>query len=195
MITKTMIDRLAAGEREELEAILAEARGKRAPTARYQSDAGDASAWYLLLLIAAGLGIVAHVVVFGGFGAVPEFWRTVTTAPAIALSPGGGLVTLGFQVAIVVAPWSAWKLISIYGRHGWALASFGFVRVRGKRIQLVRVSDIVRVDRTRFGGGGQRRFSVIKITSRDGGVLSSYASALFDELCKRVPAGTTINPG
>jgi len=192
MITKTIVGRLATSEREELEVILAEARGKRAPTARYQSDAGDTSAWYLLLLIASVFGIVAHVVTFGGFGAVPEFWSRVVTAPELALTPSGGLVTLGFQVAIVVAIWSAWKLVSIYGRHGWALTSFGFIRIRGQRIQLVRFPDIVRVDRTRFGGG-QRRFTLVKITSRDGGVLTSYASALFDELCKRLPAGATVN--
>jgi hypothetical protein len=192
MIARIRIDRLAAAERDELREIVAEARGKKHPTARFQSDAGDTAAWYLLVLIAATLGVFAHAVVHGGPAAIVEWWSVAIEHPALVAGPDA-VVTIGVQLAFVAAGWAAYRLASLRYGHGWALTSFGFVRVRGRRLQVVRFADITRVERLRYGSARQRRFSVVRITARDGGVLSSYAGALFEGLRARLPETATVD--
>lgn len=188
-VVETTFAGLATPERNELLEILAEAKGKRAPTGRYQSDLGDSSVLYLWLLLVSAGGIVAYLVVFG----VPDvlgYWRWVVAEPRLITHQPA---TLGVQLAVPVAAWSAYKLVRILRRgHGWALASFGFARVQGDRLLLVRFSDIAKVEISRGGGGRHRRYTHVEVTARDGTSLTSYAAALLAGLKQRLPPDATV---
>lgn len=189
-VVDTSFEGLATPERNEVLEILAEAKGKRAPTGRYQSDLGDSSVLYLWLLLVSVGGLVAYAVVFG----VPDpigFWRSVISHPqVIAVRPAD----LAVQLAVPVAAWSAYKLLRMLRRgHGWALTSFGFARVQGDRLLLVRFPDIARLEISRGGGGRHRRYTHLKLTARDGTTLTSYAGALLAGLRQRLPPDATVH--
>jgi hypothetical protein len=175
MITKTKTSQLAAAERDELLAILAEARGKAFGTSRFHQER-DALFGYLLLTVAGTFGIVAFLVVFG-LGDLRAFWSAF---------PGSvnanQVAAIGFHAAVVITPWAAWRLVTRWHRTGAALTSYGFVKVRGNNLRVVRFSDITRVVRTRG-----RRYAHIEIATRDGGVLGTYAGSLYDGLAKQLP--------
>ncbi|HEU0029833.1 MAG TPA: hypothetical protein VFQ53_04310 [Kofleriaceae bacterium] len=190
MVTRTTIAQLAAPEREELERVIAGARGKKFGTDRYVSDAGDSSVPYLFVLLLAIVGIVAFQVSYG-FGMIPEYWRFVGMGfPRTLIHPA-----LGVQLAVVAGIWSAWMLVQIYGRHGWAVTSFGFVRVRGKKLRVVHWRDVIRLSRRQVQSGSgikSRRFTIVTLTTRDGSALESYAGSLWTATRERLPADATV---
>src|SRR5690349_10173141 len=111
MIAKTKTSRLAAPERDELLAILKEARGRAFGTARFHQER-DALFGYLLLAVAGTFGVVAFLVGFGLEDA-RAFWAWFP-----ASVNANGLPAIGFHVAVVVAPWAWWCLVTRWNRTG-----------------------------------------------------------------------------
>lgn len=172
---------LPAAEREEVAKVLA----VRVPSDVWDSDEGDVVVWYLFLgLILAG-GIVAAMIEFS----LAEFvamWKFMpTTFPYGLLSP-----MFGGLVALLLLPLLVRKLLSLHGRTGWMVTSFGLVRMRGPRLRVARWPDITRLSRERIGTG-RSRFVMVRVTTSKG-VLACDTGALYREIARRVPSTTVV---
>jgi hypothetical protein len=173
VITRSKIADLPADERAELAEILAEARGKKFPTERFQSNADEASFVFYLLVMASVGGLIAYVVVFGN--PVAGLYASPTNPALYAL------------LSIPVGAYSLWRVVANFRGNGWALTSFGFVHVIRTRVQIVRFADIVRLEFRRF-----KRGKSIKLITRDGTSMHSYAGALLDKLVVRLPPEAVV---
>jgi hypothetical protein len=177
------LDKIADAERRELMEIIDEARGHKFGTERYISDAGDSSVPFLFVLALAAVGIVAGLL---DAGQLIAFWRHLVTAlpgslRAVAVSPQLAV----FPLAVIAALWAGLKLIAVLRGHGWALTSFGFVRVRGRNLRIVRFDEIKKVARRVIGT--RRKHVMITLTTTDGRVLDGYAGRLYEPLLRRLP--------
>src|SRR5678815_2845101 len=110
MITKTTISGLAQPERDELLAILREARGRAFGTARFQPEK-DALAGYLIFGVAGIAGAIAYLAVFGA-ASLPSFWSGLPSS--VTYNPAA----LGFHAAIVVGPLCAWRFATRFYKVG-----------------------------------------------------------------------------
>lgn len=144
---------LTPEERKELEAAL------RDPN-RFLSDYGDSAAWWLLVLLAGIGGAVASGIEFLDDG-------------RYAFRPG--LIPLAFLASLAGIVWSSVTWALNHNRRGFAATSFATFRVKGRRLLLVRHRDVIRIEWTRHAPPRKQRFSVLRITGRDGKVLTLYA--------------------
>jgi hypothetical protein len=186
MITPSKISELPADERAELEAILAEARGTRAPTDRFQSNADEASFVFYILLLGSVIGLVAYVVAFGNpFAELADMFAFGFSARHLCTSP-----TTAALVAIPVAAYSLWRIIANFRGNGWALTSFAFVHVVRGRVRMVRFGDIAKLEVRRFRHRGRK--TVFSVITRDGAKIQSYAAALLPALRERLAPSTPV---
>jgi|JI9StandDraft_1071089.scaffolds.fasta_scaffold105718_3 hypothetical protein len=174
------LDELPAGERAEILKLL----GERSREVWY-SDEGDGLAFHLLFGLAALGGVIA------GLTMIPvedllDFW---TYLPGSLTSPSS-LMVLGFLLAILSIPLVLWRFFVLHKRHGWLLTSFGYVRVRGPDLRLVRWQDITRVQR-RVIGSGRGKFAMVDLTTPNG-TLESDTSYFFNDIKRRVPQSATV---
>ncbi len=181
-IEKTTRSRLKDTERAELDAILREFAGQRGQfTARFFSTEGDTLAWFLLLGLAGLGGIVAGIV-----EGVPA--QLVRYGEAgLRASPLGLLrnpVLLGFLAAIVALAWSIAAFVRAHRRCGWAVTSFGVLRVFGDKLTLLRFADIATATRRKVRA--RRPFSALELTAKNGQRLTTFATPLMDTIVARV---------
>ena len=166
---------LGANERAEIERILA-AKGSE-----WASDEGEAMLVWAILAVASVGGIVAT---FVGFG-LEEMRYALEGLPYTLRHAFGG-----FVVACVVFAICVWRYITLHGRCGSMVTSFGYLRVRGAALRLVRWDDITMALIRKIGG--RHRFSVVELTTKQGPVFVSLDGSLFSEIQRRVPPGTQI---
>ena len=188
MITPSKIADLPTDERVELAEILAEARGKKAPTERFQSNADEASFVFYFLVAASVVGFIAYVVVFGNPLAELRDYVEFGFTPRMFVTPAAGAV-----LAIPVGVYSLWRVLANFRGNGWALTSFGFVHVIRTRVRIVRFADVVRVEYHSFRyGRGKRRATSMKLITRDGTSMHCYAGALMKRLVERLPPEAVV---
>jgi hypothetical protein len=183
-VERTSAAQLSAGERAELEALLADSRQGRAGE-RFLSDFADAAGWWLLLFLAALVGGIASGLVFfeDGSVGVADFLRALVVNPmVIVLAPH----IPGLLVSAAVIVWVALSFVRSYGRRGYAITSFALIRVRGPRLRLLRHLDVARAERSVHGSRG-KRFTALDLTAKDGSrvcfyVTGNFARAALDEV-------------
>ena len=178
-ITKTTLRRLPDAERAEVEAILREfAQQPRQFTDRFCSDEGDTLAWFLLLGLAGLGGVVAAIV------------EDVPASLFAGLRAGYVFPTLrnplvfGFVAAAVATVWSATTFVRTHRRCGWAVTTFGVLRVFGAKVKLLRFVDVASAERRQVNV--RRPFSVLELRAKDGGLLTTYATPLMGAILARV---------
>lgn len=179
-ITRTKTDRLATSERADLEAAL------RDPE-RFHSDGKEiGQAAVILPLLLAPLWYVL----------LQEFLHphrgAGNTLDAIALAlrdlswhysmlwRGEFLVLLGvvvLPIAIVGIALYGWRT---RGRHGYAITSFGVVRIRGQALRVLRYEDLTEL---RHGRRDRPQYRVItdelELVAKDGKCLTLYGFGLL----------------
>ena len=192
MITRTTIAALPADERKEIEGILADARGQKFPSGRFQSNADEASFIFYVLFAGSVFAVIAYLVVFD----VSEGIEELSWIYRYGFNPRGFLRPgFGALLAVPVGAYSLWRILANFRGNGWALTSFGFVHIIRNKVQIVRYADIVKIELFRFTAGRRataRRATSIKIYTRDGSKLHSYAASLLEGLRERAPEGTPV---
>ena len=166
-------------ERAEIDKLLAER-----PRDLWHSDEGDGLAFHLLAALAA-LGALVAGHVNDMFGELAEFWAAVPYS-LMGFYPAPP----GLSLAILMIPLIAWRFRVLHGRHGWMVTSFGYLRVRGPRLRLVRWRDITRLER-RVIGSGRGKFSMLLLTT-PAGTLECDTAIFFNEIKQRLPATATV---
>jgi hypothetical protein len=183
-IEKTTRQRLRDSERAELDEILREFAGQKMQfTARFCSNEGDTLAWFLLLGLA-GLGGIVAGIVEGVPSLFVQYYRYDFAAGTLGLLRNP--VTLGFGAAVIAVVWSASTFLRTHRRCGWAVTSYGVMRVFGDRLTLLRFADVASGSRRRVGT--RRPFSVLELTAKNGQRLVTYATPLMDTILARLPA-------
>lgn len=192
MITRTTLAALPADERKEIEGILAEARGQKFPTGRFESNADEASFIFYVLFAGSVLALVAFLVVFD----VSEGLEELSWIYRYGFNPRGFLSgSFGALLAVPVGAYSLWRILANFRGNGWALTSFGFVHLIRSKVRIVRYADITRIEFRHFTAGTRataRRATSISIYTRDGSKLHSYAASLFKGLRERISEGTLV---
>lgn len=175
----THMNALHDAERQEIETIL------RAKGPGWVSDEGDGMLLWAILGIGSLFGIIATLVVFSGEEVTSYFTYAAQMLPHSLASP-----IAGFCVACVVLPICIWRFVTLHGRFGWMATSFGFLRVRGPALRLVRWADVTVVTRRRISG--RHGFSIVELGTKQGPVFESMTGGLMSEIKQRVPPGTQI---
>lgn len=163
---------LPADERGEIIKLL----GERSREVWY-SDEGDGLAFHLLLGIAAIGGAIACVV---EIQASLAYWQIEDQKALL----------LGLTLAIALLALVLWRFFVLHKRHGWLMTSFGYLRVRGPSLRLVRWTDITRAQR-RVIGSGRGKFAMVDLTTPKG-TLESDTSYFFNDIKRRLPPTATV---
>lgn len=166
------LGQLPADERVEIDRLLRE--GSRE---WWHSDEGDGLAFHLLLAVAAVAGAVASI--YDISISDPEFGAA-----------GVDLGVLGLTLSLGILALLPWRFLVLHGRHGWLVTSFGYLRVRGPSLRLVRWPDIIKVER-RVIGSGRGKF-VMNLLTTPKGTLECDTSIFFTEIKRRIPTTATV---
>ena len=179
-ILRTRTERLATSERAELEAAV------RDPE-RFHSDGKEIgqAAVILPLLLAPPWYVLLQELVHPHRGAG-------NTLDAIALAlrdlswhvsmlwSGEFLVLLGVLVLPIAIAGIALYGVRTRGRHGYAITSFGVVRIRGRALRVLRYEDLREI---RHGRRDRPQYRVItdelELVARDGKSLTLYGFGLL----------------
>lgn len=190
-VVRSRIASLPAAQRDELRAILAEARAAGRSSPRFESNADEASFVFYVLLAGSLFGVVAYCVVFGNpLAHLPDFWSSVIRYPTVILRDPA---SLGVQIALPLGIYSAWRIAANFRGNGWALTSFGFAHITRNKVRYVPYAEITEVSSHQgVVGRARRRYTSVKLTARDGTKMNAYAGSLLEDLKKRLPADTKI---
>ncbi|MFO0578278.1 MAG: hypothetical protein U1A78_30095 [Polyangia bacterium] len=131
--------------------------------------------WWLLLGLVAVGGIVASLYdratdSYGsGFRALNLFSAAATgPIPFVPLPQ-----VLGFYAAIGVLVWVIYTFMTSHKRYGVAITSYALARVRGRKVQIFRYTDIASASQRQLGARG-KRFTVLTLTEKDGKTYDIY---------------------
>jgi hypothetical protein len=184
-ILRTTPDRLATSERADLEAAL------RDPE-RFHSDGKEiGQACVILPLLLAPLWFVLlqellHPYRWAGnaLEAFKEALRDVHFGVSM-LWQGEFLILAGVVLLPLVIAWLILYGVRTRGRHGYAITSFGVVRIRGRALRVLRYEDLVEL---KHGRRDRPQYRVItdelELVAKDGKRLTLYGFGLLARKAK-----------
>ena len=179
-VEHTTWSNLDSDTRAELEAlIVAHRSGDGSVADRYYSDVGDASGWYLLLLltsVGAALGTGWMLPIDRPGQLLPLLRMSLSNPGLFATQPH----VPGFFVAVTVAIVVAERWRRDLTRRGVAITRHAVVVLRGDSVTLLRHADVASAQAAQHGARG-KRFTTLSLRAADGGALEIDAVARWVE--------------
>ncbi len=180
VITRTTTERLATSERAELEASLRDPQ-------HFHSDGKEiGQACTILPLLLAPLWYVLFLELVHPHRGAGNTWHAIAQALRnlswhySMLWRAEFLVLLGVVAIPIAIAWMISYALRTRGRHGYAITSFGVVRIRGRALRVLRYEDLVELKHGRRDLPRHRIVTdELELVAKDGKSLTLYGFGLL----------------